>query len=83
MNVSSLIELLVNLLVSVELSDEEDVDSNFAARLYEDVMAYFDGLSDSERNFIVDKVASMSHGEVPDDRKDVLRGFPSNFGLID
>ncbi|ANP52027.1 hypothetical protein J2Z21_008899 [Streptomyces griseochromogenes] len=78
-----IVKALVNLIISIDLSDEETVDSDFASSAFEDVMATLDELSDGERENVVRIVQSLADGESSTQRRQALLEFPDNFGLVD
>ncbi|MGY5061192.1 hypothetical protein ACWDFR_45430 [Streptomyces sp. 900105755] len=78
-----LVKALVNLIVSIDLSDEETVDSDFASSAFEDVMAAFEELSEGDRVVISQIIQSMAESESSSARREALLELPESFGLID
>ncbi|WP_202232215.1 hypothetical protein [Actinacidiphila reveromycinica] len=78
-----IVKALVNLVVSIDLSDEEAVDADFASTAFEDVMATLEELPDTDREVVVSIVRSLAADERSPERRQALMIFPEDFGLVD
>ena len=83
MSYEVLVRTLADLIVSIDLSDDESVDPEFASAILGDVSAAIDGLDDDERSRIADIIADHAENESNERRRNALQELPENLGLTD
>jgi hypothetical protein len=77
------VSALVNLIVSIDLSDEETVPSDFVSSVFEDVMDVLEELSEAERERFIGITRSLAEAEPSPRRRQALLNLPADLGLID
>lgn len=83
MSYEVVVNALADLIVSIDLSDDDLVDADFAATVLGDATAAFDGLAADERTRITDIITEHADGERNVERRDALRELPEQLGLTD
>lgn len=78
-----IVRALVELIVSIDLTDADTVDPDFASASFGDVVVILDGLPRDEREKIVGIVRGLAEDERVPERRQALLEFPENFGLLD
>ncbi|GAA0995559.1 hypothetical protein GCM10009576_078320 [Streptomyces rhizosphaericus] len=74
---------LIELLVSLELSDEESVSVEASAALAEDAATSLGALSDTERAELISIITQMGEEAGDEDRQQVLLDLPDGLGLTE
>lgn len=74
---------LIDLLVSLELSDEESVSVEAAAALTEDAAATLAALSVSDRTELISVIGQMENEAATEERRQVLQDLPEGVGLVE
>ncbi|OPF80498.1 hypothetical protein VT50_0212585 [Streptomyces antioxidans] len=74
---------LIELLVSLELSDEESISVEASAALAEDAATSLGALSDTERAELISTIAQMAEEAGDEDRRQVLVDLPEGLGLTE
>jgi hypothetical protein len=78
-----IIEALVNLVVSIDLTDEETVDPDFAVSAFEDMTSTLASLSDEERGRMTQVIRSLAEAEASTQRRQALLELPGHLQLVD
>ncbi|QES38206.1 hypothetical protein DEJ48_36580 [Streptomyces venezuelae] len=74
---------LIDLLLSLELSDEESVSLEAATAFVEDASATLSALSRLEREELTSIIRQMENEATMEERREVLRSLPEDIGLLD
>ncbi|MBU3866370.1 hypothetical protein KN815_20555 [Streptomyces sp. 4503] len=74
---------LIELLVSVELSDEESVSVEASASFAEDAATSLGALPDAERAELISIITQMGEEAQDEDRRQVLLDLPEGLGLTE
>ncbi|MCQ8831709.1 hypothetical protein [Streptomyces malaysiensis] len=74
---------LIELLVSLELSDEESVSVEASAVLAEDAATSLGALSDTERAELISIITQMGEEAGDKDRRQALQDLPEGLGLTE
>jgi hypothetical protein len=83
MSYEVIVRALADLIVSIDLSDDELVDPEFASAILGDVSAVIDSLGNDERSRIADIITEHAETESNDRRRNALRELPEGLGLTD
>jgi hypothetical protein len=78
-----LVHALVNIIVSIDLTDDEDIDPDIATDIIEPAAALFRDLSDEGRREVTSLVLECAELEVNPERKRAILGLPEAIGLVD
>lgn len=79
----TVVRALADMVVSVDLSDEESVNADFAARIFDDLAGVFDTLDEEDRQQLSVIIDSYSQTVSDTRRRDALAGLPESIGLSD
>jgi hypothetical protein len=74
---------LADLIVSIDLSGEEEVNSDFAASILGDAAAAFEELSSDERARLVEIISRHAEAERNERRRNALLDLPEHLGLTE
>jgi hypothetical protein len=74
---------LVDLVASIELTSDDELDPDLAAAWLDDVAAALEGLSDPDRHDLVRLINEMARATRDENRRDVLVDLPDDLGLIE
>lgn len=74
---------LIELLVSLELSDEEAVSVEASAALAEDAATSLGALSDTDRAELISIITQVAEEAEDEDRRQVLLDLPEGLGLTE
>lgn len=78
-----LVRAFVSLAVSIELTDDEDIDPDIAADILEPTVAPFRDLSEEGRREVTSLILECAEPEQNRERKKVILGLPEAIGLLD
>lgn len=78
----AVVRALAGLLVSIELSSDDVLDSDAAALWLDDVVADLDGLSEGDRRRIADMIRGFAELETDPERRAVIEELPDGLGLM-
>lgn len=78
-----LIKVLADLIVSIDLSDDELVDPEFATAVLGDAVSVLGDLTPEERMQISEIIAEYAETESDERRRAALRDLPDDLGLLE
>lgn len=78
-----LLEALLDLIASIELSDDEVVDADFADEAFNAVAAHLQTLSRPDRELLATLIAESAAKQTDFDRREVYEDAPDDLGLLD
>ncbi|MFF7360753.1 hypothetical protein [Streptomyces sp. NPDC008125] len=78
-----LVRAFVSLVVSIDLTDDEDIDPDIATDILEPAAALFRDLSEEGRREVTSLVLECAELEENPERKRVILGLPEAIGLLD
>jgi hypothetical protein len=81
MIVSTLVRALANLVVSIELAEDDDIDPQLAAELIDDLLTDLEDLSAEDRHRVLAELHAMVAAEHDTERKSLLIDLPDELGL--
>jgi hypothetical protein len=79
----TVVRALADMVVSVDLSDEESVNADFAARIFDDLAGVFDTIEDEDRHQLSAIIENYAQTVSDARRRDALAGLPESIGLAD
>ena len=79
----SLLAALLDVLASIELSDDDQVEPRFASDVLEDVTYHLDALAESDRALLVTLIRKHAVTESDPDRRQIIEDAPEDLGLLD
>ncbi len=80
---SSLIEILVGILYTVDSAEDEEIDPDFAVSIMESISADLQDLNQIDLNLLISELEKISKTEPESARREFINNFPINFGLIE
>ncbi|MFJ6655833.1 hypothetical protein ACIQNG_05630 [Streptomyces sp. NPDC091377] len=78
-----LVRAFVSLVVSIDLTDDEDIDPDVATDILEPAAALFRDLSEEGRREVTSLVLECAELEENPERRRVILGLPEAIGLLD
>ncbi|MEV4710012.1 hypothetical protein [Micromonospora sp. NPDC049374] len=81
--ISQVVNALVNLLVSIDVAADSEIDPDFAVSLQGRAATVFDALTNDERHEVARLVRDMARLELDSERKSALGEFIDAYGLED
>jgi hypothetical protein len=78
-----LVKVLVEMAVSIDLSDDDDIDPDVAVGLFEPVAALLQEMSNADRRRLVELLAECAKNETDAERRAVALDIPNAFGLLE
>ncbi|MFH9858245.1 hypothetical protein [Streptomyces sp. NPDC017202] len=78
-----LVRAFVSLVVSIDLTDDEDIDPDIATDILEPAAALFRDLSEEGRREITSLVLECAELDENPERRRVILGLPEAIGLLD
>ncbi|MCM4083799.1 hypothetical protein [Paractinoplanes hotanensis] len=78
-----LVRALVELMVTLDLSDEEDVSIEAGSSMLNDAAAILNGLSTEDQEDLVRLIGEFAESETDPDRQDNMRELPGALGLVE
>jgi hypothetical protein len=69
--------------MSIDLTDDDEVDPDLATTWFEDITAELDRLSESDRAALATLIRRLAREEIDEARRAALLEFPESFGLDD
>ncbi|MET9593128.1 hypothetical protein ABZY45_19615 [Streptomyces sp. NPDC006516] len=78
-----LVHAFVSLVVSIDLTDDEDIDPDIATDILEPAAALFRDLSEEGRREVTSLVLECAELEENPERRRVILGLPEAIGLLD
>ncbi|WP_139338167.1 hypothetical protein [Micromonospora avicenniae] len=78
-----IVRALAELLASIDLASDEEIDSDFAATLQGEVANVFDSLSVHDRARLAEIIAHAAEREQARERREALAEIPQAYGLRD
>lgn len=78
-----LVRAIVEIVASIELSDDEVINPDTASALLGDMVAILDGLSDDDRFRVAEIIRVVAATERDSRRRSVMLDLPEGLGLID
>ncbi|THA23003.1 hypothetical protein E6R18_31615 [Streptomyces sp. A1277] len=78
-----LVRAFVSLVVSIDLTDDEDIDPDVATDIFEPAAALFRDLSEEGRREVTSLVLECAELEENPERRRVILGLPEAIGLLD
>jgi hypothetical protein len=78
---SQVVSAIVNILVSIDLASDAQINPDFAVVLQGEASVAFDSLTNDERHAIAHIVSEMAAAEGPGERKIALEEFVEAYGL--
>ncbi|MFW6692169.1 hypothetical protein [Streptomyces sp. MAR4 CNX-425] len=77
-----LVRAFVNVVASVELTDDDDIDPDVATDILEPAAALFRDLSEEGRREVASLILECAELEENPERRRVIMGFPEAIGLL-
>ena len=74
---------LVDLVASIELTSDDELDPDLAAAWLDDVAAALEELPDPDRHDLVRLIGEMARSTRDENRRDALVDLPDDLGLIE
>jgi hypothetical protein len=74
---------LVDLVASIELTSDDELDPDLAAAWLDDVATALEDLSDPDRHDLVRLISELARTTRDENRRDVLVDLPDDLGLIE
>jgi hypothetical protein len=71
----------MHIVVSIDLTDDGDIDPDVATSLLEPVVALLQGVAEDDRRALIGLFAECAQDEENPDRRRVADGFPDALGL--
>jgi hypothetical protein len=81
--IHKVVRALVDLVVSIDLSDEEQIPSDFGSDLLNDVAGAFGNLTPDETRELVAIVSEIAQGTQDPVRRNAILELPETLGLTD
>ncbi|MEU6409028.1 hypothetical protein [Microbispora sp. NPDC046933] len=78
-----LVRAFVSIVVSIDLTDDEDIDPDIATDILEPAAALFRDLSDEGRREVTSLILECAELEDNPERKRAILEFPEAIGLLD
>ncbi|WP_031080512.1 hypothetical protein [Streptomyces sp. NRRL WC-3549] len=78
-----LVRAFVSLVVSIDLTDDEDIDPDIATDILEPAATLFRDLSEGGRREVTSLVLECAELEENPERRRVILGLPEAIGLLD
>jgi hypothetical protein len=79
----ALLAALLDLVASLDLSDDDLVDPGFVTDVLDDVATHLEPLDDADRTHLVALIRAHAAAEPDEDRREVFADAPEDFGLLD
>jgi hypothetical protein len=76
-----LAKAFMGIVVSIELTDDDDIDPDVATSLLEPVAALFRGMTEDDRRALIALFAECAQDEQDPDRRRLADGFSDGLGL--
>jgi hypothetical protein len=76
-----LAKAFMHMVVSIDLTDDDDMDPDVATSLLEPVAALLQGVAEGDRRALIDLFTECAQDERDPDRRRVADGFPDALGL--
>ncbi|MFF7438842.1 hypothetical protein [Streptomyces sp. NPDC008122] len=78
-----LVRAFVSIVVSIDLTDDEDIDPDIATDMLEPAAAIFRELSEEGRREVVSLIIESAEQEENPERRAAILGLPEAIGLLD
>lgn len=78
-----LIRAFVSVVVSIDLTDDEDIDPDIATDILEPAAALFRDLSEEGRREVISLILECAELEENSERKRAILGLPEAIGLLE
>ena len=77
-----LAKAFMGIVVSIDLTDDDDIDPDVATSLLEPVAALLQGMAEDDRRALIDLLAECAQDEQDPDRRMVADDLPGALGLL-
>jgi hypothetical protein len=79
----ALARAFASVLVSIDMSDDDDIDPDIATKIFEQLPMMFDGVSKEDRMILAAIMIEWSELEDIPERRQAMADLPENLGLLD